>query len=107
MDAFCRGDYGEVLRSAAPFAEAGEPDAQGVLSLRHQCGCGVKQDAVSAEQWLVRVTEQQSAVAWNNLGTLNLLGLPGVPRNRDKALECYLRSKELGFNCAIPYPPPI
>ena len=105
LEAFSRGDYAEVFRSASPFAEAGHPDAQCMLSLLYQCGYGVPQDPASAERWLIRATEQQSALAWNNLGTLYLMGLPGVARNPAKALECYLRARELGFDRADPYPP--
>jgi TPR repeat protein len=61
-----------------------------MLSLLYQFGYSVQQDAASAEQWLIRAAEQQSALAWNNLGTLYLMGLPGVPYNPGKALECYL-----------------
>ena len=105
LAAFCRGDYEEVLRSAVPHAEAGEAGAQCMLSLLYQCGYGVEQDTKAAEKWLLRAAEQQNAVAWNNLGTLYCLGWPGVPRDHEKALECYLRAKDLGFDCACPYPP--
>ena len=76
-----------------------------MLSLLYQGGYGVPQDPDSAERWVIRATEQQSALAWNNLGTLYLIGWPEVPRNPEKAVECYLRAKELGFDRASPYPP--
>jgi len=76
-----------------------------MLSLLYQGGYGVPQDPDSAERWVIRATEQQSALAWNNLGTLYLIGWPEVPRNPEKAVECYLRAIELGFDRASPYPP--
>jgi len=100
IEAFARGDYAEVLRSAVPFAEQGNSDAECMVSLLYQCGYGVPQDAVIAEEWLRRAVEQDNPVAWNNLGTLYCLGLPGVPCDPEKALKCYLRAKELGFDHA-------
>ena len=102
IEAFADADYGQVLRSALPFAEAGNADAQCMIALLYECGYGVPQDAVIAESWLRRAVEQDHALAWNNLGTLYLLGLPGVPRDREKAQKCYMRAKELGFDCAYP-----
>jgi TPR repeat protein len=106
LDAFTRGDYAYVLRIALPAAMAGNSGAQSTISLLYQCGYGLPQDLIEAERWLLRATEQDDAVAWNNLGTLYMLGWPGLPRNKEKALECYLKAKELGFDCAHPYPPP-
>jgi uncharacterized protein len=100
LDAFIRKDYGQVFRSVAPFAEAGDSEAQCMLSLLYQCGYGVEKDAVTAERWLIRAAEQGSALAWNNLGTLYLLDLPGVPRDPKKAEECCRRAKHLGFDLA-------
>ncbi len=64
-------------------------------------------DAVRAEQLLLSACAKDSAMAWNNLGTLYSLGLEGVPGGKEKALACYLRAKELGIDCANLYPPPM
>lgn len=106
IEAFCRGEYERVFRIALPHAEAGQGDAQCMVSLLYQCGYGVPQDLAAAEQWLLRAADQNNPVAWNNLGTLYRLGWPGVPVDKEKAHQCYLRAKELGFDCAHPYPPP-
>lgn len=107
LDAFTRGDYAYVLNAAAPMAERGNADALCMLSFLYQLGFGVEQDACRAEQLLVQAAGQGSALAWNNLATLYLAGLPGVPRDPERAMQCCLRAKELGFDCASPYPPPI
>ena len=57
LEAFCRGGYEEVLRTAVPHA--------GMFSLHYQCGYGAEQDANAAESWLIRAAEQENVVAWN------------------------------------------
>jgi TPR repeat protein len=105
FDAFDRGDYETVLKLASPHAVAGNPDAQCMVSLLHQCGFGVKRDVLEAERWLLKAAEQNPPLAWNNLGTLYALKCPELERHWSDANECYQRAKELGFNCAEPYPP--
>jgi TPR repeat protein len=106
MAAFERRDYAFVLENAMPFAVAGNPDAQCMASLLYQCGLGVKRDIDEAERWLLKATAQDSALAWNNLGTLYATYDSGSSHSRKRIKECYLRAKKLGFNCADPYPPP-
>jgi len=69
----------------------------------YQVELGVPRDIVEAERWLLRAAEQNNPVAWNNLGSLYLyLCCEGerVPENKEKAGQCYLRAKELGFKPA-------
>ncbi len=106
MAAFERRDYAFVLENAMPFAAAGNPDAQCMVSLLYQCGLGVEKDIDEAERWLLKAAEQDSALAWNNLGTLYTICDSGLCHSRERIKECYQRAKELGFNCADPYPPP-
>jgi TPR repeat protein len=70
MTAFERKDYEFVLREALPHANAGSSDAQCMVSLLYQCGFGEPLDFAEAEAWLLKATTQNSALAWNNLGTL-------------------------------------
>jgi TPR repeat protein len=105
MAAFERKDYELVLSEALPHAIAGNPDAQCMISLLYQFGFCVPRDLSKAEEWLLKATAQDSALAWNNLGTLYAVGGPGLSRGPEEAHACYLRAKELGFNCAAPYPP--
>jgi uncharacterized protein len=106
MEAFGRGDYGYVLESAMSHAIAGNPDAQCMVSLLYQCGLGVKRDLTEAERWLLKAAEQDSALAWNNLGSLYAIGDPSLAHAKGQARACYLKAKKLGFKAAEPYPPP-
>ena len=105
MAAFERKDYEFVFGEAMQHAISGNPDAQCMISLLHQCGFGVPRDLAKAEEWLLKATAQESALAWNNLGTLYAAGGAGLSQGKEKAHECYLRAKELGFDCGYPYPP--
>lgn len=98
MGAFGRGEYDDVLRLAMPHAQAGNPDAQCMIALLYQCGLAVERSARIAEKWLLRAAEQDSPIAWNNLGTLYLTEWPELPKDREKARRCYERAKELGFD---------
>jgi TPR repeat protein len=106
MSAFERKDYASVLRDALPHANAGNAAAQCMISLLYQCGFGVPLDLAKAEEWLLKATVQNDALAWNNLGTLYIVAGGALPHGEGKSRECYLRAKELGFDCAEPYPPP-
>ena len=105
LELFKRRDYGEVLRIALPHAVAGNPDAQCMVSLLYQSGFGVSRDLAEAERWLLKAAEQGSPLAWNNLGTVYAIGGAGLTKGPDQATECYQRAKDLGFDCAKPYPP--
>ena len=70
MNAIQRADYGFVLENAMPHALAGNPDAQCTIALMYECGFGIQRDFLEAERWLLKATQQNSALAWNNLGTL-------------------------------------
>jgi TPR repeat protein len=107
MDAFERKEYDRVVEMTLPHAIAGNSDAQTQLSLLYQLGLGVKRDVLEAERWLLKATEQNNPVAWNNLGTLYASQLPELRHHWNDAMECYQRAKELGLNVAEPYPPPL
>jgi TPR repeat protein len=106
--AFQRKEYEWVLQQALPHASAGNPVAQSTVSLLYQCALGVERDLLKAEEWLLKAAAQNDPVAWNNLGTLYAIGAcsGGFPQWEGKAQSCYERAKELGFDCAQPYPPP-
>ncbi|MGI8991734.1 MAG: hypothetical protein ACR2I2_19400 [Bryobacteraceae bacterium] len=48
--------------------------------------------------WYNRAANQDSPIAWNNLGTIYLHGLQGISADRSRALMCYKRAHELGFD---------
>jgi TPR repeat protein len=104
LDAFERGDYAFVLYKALPHAVVDNADAQCTIALLYQCGFGVPQNFLEAESWLLRATEQNSALAWHNLGTLYALKVPALQHRWADAKSCWKRAAELGFNCAAAYP---
>ncbi len=91
--------------NALPHAMAGNPDAQCMLSLLYQNGFGVTRNLAEAERWLLKATAQNSPLACNNLGTLYAVEGAGLTKGPEQARQCYERAKELGFDCAEPYPP--
>jgi|SRR5882724_11121103 len=105
FDAFDRGDYETVLQLASPRAVAGNADAQCMVALLYQCGLGVERNVLEAERWLLKAAEQSAPLAWNNLGTLYALKCPELEQRWSEATKCYQRAKELGLDCAEPYPP--
>jgi uncharacterized protein len=90
-------DYEQLWKYALPFATAGDANAQCLISLLWQSGFGVSPDLNEAERWLRKATDQDNAVAWNNLGTL--LVLRG---EKETARKCYKKAVELGFTMAAP-----
>jgi TPR repeat protein len=106
MAAFERCDYALVLENAMHFALAGNTDAQCMVSLLYQCGFGVERNFGEAERWLLKAAERDSALAWNNLGSLYAICDSGSCHSLKRIRKCYLQAKELGFDCAHPYPPP-
>jgi|SRR6267378_1062194 len=105
LEAFERKDYDSVLKLLMPYAAAGNSDAQTMLAVLYQSGFGVERNILEAERWLVRAAAQDNAVAWNNLGSLYASEFPELKHRWTDAMRCYKRAKELGFNCAEPYPP--
>jgi TPR repeat protein len=102
LDAFQRADYALVLEKALPHAIAGNADAQCTIALLYQGGLGVPTNVLEAERWLLRATEQNSALAWHNLGTLYALKVSDLKHRWGDAQRCWKRAVELGFNCAAP-----
>jgi TPR repeat protein len=100
-----RCDFDFVLKNAMPHALAGNSDAQCTISLLYQLGWGVQRDAREAERWLLKATSQDSALAWHNLGSLYFAQLPELKEKWREGRKCWERAKELGFDCAEPYPP--
>ncbi|HYL47037.1 MAG TPA: hypothetical protein VEU52_08415, partial [Candidatus Limnocylindrales bacterium] len=103
--AFERGEYESVLAYSLPHANSGNSSAQCMVALLYQCGLGVRRDLSKAEEFLLKAAQQNDAVAWNNLGTLYAIGGDDLSAGPEKAQECYQRAKDLGFDCAEPYPP--
>lgn len=94
---FSAGAYQDVYDTAVTFAEAGNPDAQCMLALLYQLGMGVPQDGAKAVLWYERAASQNHPVALNNLGTIYLKGMVGVPPDRETGLKYYRQAHACGF----------
>jgi TPR repeat protein len=100
-----RCDFDFALKNAMPHALAGNSDAQCTIALLYQLGWGVQRNAREAERWLLKATSQDSALAWHNLGSLYFAQFPELKEKWGEGRKCWERAKELGFDCAEPYPP--
>jgi TPR repeat protein len=96
-----RGEWDKAFEAAMQHAMSGNSDAQCQIAFLLEVGLGVQRNGAEAELWYRKAADQGNPVAWNNLGTFY-----ATQGDRQRARECYLRAKELGFNCAHPYPPP-
>jgi TPR repeat protein len=97
--------YKLALEKLLPAAAAGNADVQCTIALIYACGLGVERNVVEAERWLLQAAKQNSALAWNNLGTLYAKMHPELKSRWNEAQECWKRAAELGFDCAHSYPP--
>jgi TPR repeat protein len=90
-----RGEKDVVYRSALKFAHAGVADAQVMIGVLYETGMGVPKSGISAIQWYRKAAAQDHPIAWSNLGTMYLLGLEDVPRDKKEAARCYARAQAL------------
>jgi TPR repeat protein len=90
-------DYDQLWKYALRHANARDSNAQCLIGLLWQLGCGVSPNLDEAERWLREATLQNNAIAWNNLGTLLVSRC-----NKVEAKQCYQKAVELGFIMAIP-----
>jgi TPR repeat protein len=95
-----------VVVIAMPHALSGDANAQCTIALLYGAGWGVQRDVLEAERWLLKATAQNSALAWNSLGTLYAVKHTDLEQRWGQARKCWERAKELGFNCGDPYAPP-
>ena len=82
----------EALKWYLMSAEAGNAEAQNSVGSGYQAEKKYK----LAYEWYEKAAKQNHALATNNLGYLHDLGL-GVPQDRKKGYDLYLRSANLGW----------
>jgi len=91
--AFERGEFGPALSYLLPLAEKGNAQAQCYVAAMFQSGLGVEIDGGLAVEWYLRAAEQGekrdniSGVAFHNLATIFVTGLPGVIPDKDRAAK--------------------
>lgn len=102
LEAFEREDYMNALYCLAPLAEQSNPKAQCLVAFLYQMGFGMSVDGAMAVDLYKKVAAQEirdeniSAVAYNNLGTIYSVGLPGIEVDLNLAGEYFLKAKKLG-----------
>ena len=106
LEAFSKiesGDYAAAVKLLIPLAAEGNPRAQCNLADLYAMGLGVEMDGAKAVELYRQVAEQNideqflSALAYNSLAGLYLVGHPGFAPDPVKAKECRRLSKKLGF----------
>jgi TPR repeat protein len=88
-----RGDW--VYKITLPLAEAGLADAQVMMGVLRQLGISVPQDAAQSIEWYRKAAAQDHPIAWKNLGTVYLIGLPDGKPDKIEALHCFSKARAL------------
>jgi len=102
-DELDRKNYSAALVLLVPLAEAGNPRAQCFLGNFYHFGWGVEPDGKKAAELYLKVAAQNireqhlSAIAYQNLSTLNVTGAPGVEPDFEKAAKYRARAIEIGL----------
>lgn len=81
-------------------AEANYGPAVNDVGLCYFKGRGTTKDLRKAVSYFRRAAELGRASAWYNLGACHLEGLGGLSKNRDEAIRCYRKARELGYQPA-------
>jgi TPR repeat protein len=95
IQALLGGDQEWVYSTTLPFAEAGLADAQVMMGVLCEAGLGAPRSGVAALDWYRKAAAQDHPIAWSNLGTIYLLGLPDVKPDKDEAARCYQQAQTL------------
>jgi len=98
---FSSGHFKKAYLILLPYARAGNVIAQGYIGVMYMTGVGVKVNGLKAVEWLKKAAKQKkdkiSAVAYNNLGTVYITGIPPVRKNSSIAKMYWKKAFELGF----------
>jgi TPR repeat protein len=95
-EAIAAGDGVRATELLLGPAAAGDAEAQYLLGLLNDEGCGVPADATTAAHWYRLAATQGVAAAQNNLGLLFHSGR-GVPRSFEKAIDLFTAAAANGF----------
>jgi hypothetical protein len=95
IEAYNGHDYALALREIAPFAKAGNADAQHVLGLMYYMGRGVPRDYAQAFAWHYRAALQGLPAAQYVIGAMYYTG-NAVPRDPGRAVSWFRKAAEQG-----------
>jgi len=103
IKAFQNENFLDAYNLILPWAVSGYAKAQCYIATMYQCGLGVSINGVQAVKWYRKAAEQGekyeriSATAYNNLGTIFSVGMPGIQANIGMAKKYWRKAVELGF----------
>ncbi len=107
--AFEAEDYEKAFRLLLPNAEQGNARAQCNIASMYHLGAGVIADGRKAVEWYLRAARQEIreersmfALAYHNLGTIYVTGVPGVEPSKEMARECWRKSLAFGSKLIPP-----
>jgi TPR repeat protein len=98
-----KGNYSEAFRELTSPGVSDNPKAQCNLANLYHFGWGVSPDGKKAVELYLRVggrnirDEHLSGLAYNNLATIYMTGLPGIDPDTEKARQYSKQARELGF----------
>jgi TPR repeat protein len=101
LKAFDNKKFDEAFAILLPLAKNGIAQAQSLIAHMYMFGFGTDMDCTQAVKWYKKAAAQReekvSAVAYNNLGTIYVCGMPGIKANRTLARKYWKKAYELGF----------
>ena len=87
----------EALKLFREAANNGLASAQYNLGMMYVLGKGTRRNETEAVKWLQKAADQGDARAWSNLGEMHQDGRGGLKKNEQKALECYSKACDQGY----------
>jgi TPR repeat protein len=100
IQALLRGEKELVHRITLPFANQGVADAQVMMGVLCEAGLAVPRNGIAAVDWYRKAAAQNHPIAWSNLGTIFLLGLPDVKPDKLEAAYCFEKAQALRVTSA-------
>lgn len=92
--------YREAFEVLSPYEDSEHIEILNNLAFLYMNGLYTRQDPQKALLLFERSLKLGSALAAHNIGTLYLLDLPGLPKDKEKAKSYYKKSIEMGANFA-------
>jgi TPR repeat protein len=98
-----KGNYSEAFESLVSLSQNSNPKAQCNLANLYHFGWGVKVDGKKAVELYLKVAQQNireerlSGLAYQNLSTIYVTGLPEIEPDPERARDYFARARAMGF----------
>ncbi len=93
-------EYKKALTILEPLAKEQNAQALSMLGAMYQLGTGVPFDGKKAVELLSKAVSLGDGVAAHNLGTIYIMGLPGVEKDAQLSKKYYRMAKDMGAQFA-------